>query len=29
MSSLKTRMYPFMIAAITVIAATGGYWRIG
>jgi hypothetical protein len=29
MSSLKTRMYPVMIAAITVIAATGGYWRIG
>lgn len=29
MSSFKTRMYPVMIAAITVIAATGGTWRLG
>jgi len=29
MSNLKARMYPVMFAAITVIAATGGYWRIG
>jgi hypothetical protein len=27
MSSFKLRAYPFMIAAITVIAATGGAWR--
>ena len=27
MSSLKLRVYPFMIAAIGVIAATGGGWR--
>ena len=29
MSSLKSRMYPLVIAAIGVIAATGGHWRIG
>jgi hypothetical protein len=27
MSSLKLRVYPLMIAAIGVIAATGGGWR--
>ncbi len=27
MSSLKYRMYPFVIAAVTVIAATGAGWR--
>lgn len=27
MSSLKLRVYPFMIAAIGVIALTGGAWR--
>lgn len=27
MSSLKLRVYPLMIAAIGVIAATGGSWR--
>ncbi len=29
MSSLKTRMYPLLFAAVGVIAATGGVWRIG
>ena len=29
MSSFKPRMYPFLIAAVSVIAATGGAWRIG
>lgn len=29
MSTLKSRMYPFVLAAIGVIAATGGTWRIG
>jgi hypothetical protein len=29
MSSVKARMYPFLIAAIGIIAATGGTWRIG
>jgi hypothetical protein len=28
MSSVKARMYPFLIAAVSVIAATGGAWRI-
>ena len=28
MSSLKARTYPFLITAISVIAATGGAWRI-
>jgi hypothetical protein len=28
MSSFKVRMYPVMIAAITIIAANGGYWRL-
>jgi hypothetical protein len=28
MSSAKARMYPFVIAAITIIASTGGVWRI-
>jgi hypothetical protein len=28
MSSLKARMYPVLIAAVGVIAATGGAWRI-
>jgi hypothetical protein len=28
MSSLKARMYPFMIAAVGIVAATGGAWRI-
>ena len=29
MSSFKSRMYPVMFAAISVIAATGGTWRMG
>ncbi|MEA2218336.1 MAG: hypothetical protein QOJ35_962 [Solirubrobacteraceae bacterium] len=29
MSVVKARMYPFVIAAISVIAATGGIWRVG
>lgn len=29
MSSLKPRLYPFLLAAISVFAATGGLWRIG
>jgi hypothetical protein len=29
MSSFKLRMYPVLIAAVTVIAATGGGWRMG
>jgi hypothetical protein len=28
MSSVKARMYPFLIAVVTVVAATGGAWRI-
>jgi hypothetical protein len=28
MSSLKSRAYPFLIAAVSMIAATGGAWRI-
>ena len=28
MSSLKARMYPFLIAVVGVVAATGGAWRI-
>lgn len=28
MSSLKLRAYPFLIAAISVLAATGGAWRM-
>lgn len=27
MSNLKARSYPFLIAAITAFAATGGMWR--
>ena len=29
MSSLKPRMYSVLLAAIGVLAATGGAWRIG
>ena len=29
MSSLKPRLYPLLITAIGVLAATGGAWRIG
>jgi hypothetical protein len=29
MSSLKYRAYPVMIAAISILAATGGAWRTG
>jgi len=29
MSVVKARMYPFVIAAIGLIASTGGVWRIG
>ncbi len=29
MSSFKLRMYPIMIAAVSVFAATGGGWRLG
>jgi len=29
MSSLKPRLYPFLLAAIGVFAATGGGWRLG
>ncbi len=29
MSTLKPRVYPFLIAAITVFAATGGAFRVG
>ncbi len=28
MSSLKTRMYPLMVAAVGVFAAVGGTWRL-
>ena len=28
MSTLKFRMYPLMMAAIGVMAATGGTWRM-
>lgn len=28
MKSLKLKAYPFLIAAISVIAATGGAWRM-
>jgi hypothetical protein len=28
MSSLKSRMYPLLITAIGVLAATGGTWRL-
>jgi hypothetical protein len=28
MSTLKSRMYPFLIAAVGIVAATGGAWRI-
>jgi hypothetical protein len=28
MSSFKLRAYPFLIAAIGVLAATGGAWRM-
>jgi hypothetical protein len=28
MSSVKARTYPFLIAVISVVAATGGAWRI-
>lgn len=27
MTRLKYRAYPFLIAAVSVFAATGGYWR--
>jgi hypothetical protein len=27
MNSLKYRTYPFLIAAVSVLAATGGAWR--
>ncbi|MEA2193085.1 MAG: hypothetical protein QOI73_3206 [Solirubrobacteraceae bacterium] len=27
MSRLKSRTYPFLIAALSVFAATGGAWR--
>jgi hypothetical protein len=29
MSSLKPRLYPILITAIGILAATGGAWRIG
>lgn len=29
MSSLKPRLYPILITAIGVLAATGGAWRLG
>jgi hypothetical protein len=29
MSNLKFRVYPVLIAAASVVAATGGGWRIG
>jgi hypothetical protein len=29
MSSLKFRAYPILFAALGVIAATGGAWRMG
>lgn len=29
MTSLKHRSFPLLIAAVTVLAATGGAWRIG
>jgi hypothetical protein len=29
MSSLKMRIYPVLFAAVGVIAATGGAWRMG
>jgi hypothetical protein len=29
MSSFKTRVYPVLFAAVGIIAATGGVWRIG
>lgn len=29
MSTIKSRMYPFAIVLIGVLAATGGTWRIG
>jgi hypothetical protein len=29
MSNLKFRVYPVLIAAAGVVAATGGGWRIG
>lgn len=28
MSSVKARMYPFLITVVSVVAATGGAWRI-
>ncbi|MEY2515412.1 MAG: hypothetical protein QOJ89_2770 [bacterium] len=29
MSSFKLRVYPVMIVVVSVIAATGGGWRMG
>lgn len=28
MTRLKMRAYPFVVAAVTVFAATGGAWRM-